>query len=153
MRAGIPYGPEVSTAEHEAQKTIDDRGLLFVSYQSVLGFFGFNFIQRFWANAPAFPAAEANSFDIGVPPGFDPIIGNATGTVRTRVATGTDATFMGQELVMKEDFVVAEGGEYFFIPPMKAIDMISRGESLPSLPPPTAPAAPGGGAPAGAPSA
>lgn len=50
---------------------------------------------------------------------------------------------------MKEDFVVAEGGEYFFIPPMKAIDMISKGESLPPLP---APAAPGGGAPAAPPS-
>lgn len=48
---------------------------------------------------------------------------------------------MKEKLVMKEDFVVAEGGEYFFIPPMKAIDRISNGEGLPSI----IPLATGGG--------
>ncbi|KAG9045454.1 hypothetical protein FS837_006297 [Tulasnella sp. UAMH 9824] len=138
MRAGIPYGPEVSHEERHNHKTSDDRGLLFVSYQSVLGFFGFNFIQRFWANSTTFPPPEANSFDIGVDPGFDPIIGNAIGKKRARVTTGTDATFMGEALQMPEDFVVAEGGEYFFVPPMKTIDRISSGESLLSLQPPAA---------------
>ncbi|KIO28749.1 hypothetical protein M407DRAFT_71445 [Tulasnella calospora MUT 4182] len=125
MRAGIPYGPEVTPAERQAQKTSEDRGLLFVSYQSLLGSFGFSFIQRTWANNPTFPPPEDNS--------FDPIIGNAKGVVRTRVASGTDATFTGENLEMKEDFIVAEGGEYFLIPPLKAIDRISNGESLPGL--------------------
>ncbi|KAG8918015.1 hypothetical protein FRC00_012965, partial [Tulasnella sp. 408] len=141
MRSGIPYGPEVSVAERQAQKTLEDRGLLFVSYQSVLGFFGFNFIQKIWANNIIFPPPEDNSFEAGVPAGFDPIIGNAKGEARTRESTGTDATFMKEKLVMREDFVVAEGGEYFFIPPLKAIDRISNGEGLPSF----VPLAAGGG--------
>ncbi|KAG9045455.1 hypothetical protein FS837_006298 [Tulasnella sp. UAMH 9824] len=138
MRSGIPYGPEVSDAERQTQKTSQDRGLLFVSYQSVLGFFGFNFIQKIWANDIIFPPPEDNSFEVGVPAGFDPIIGNAKGEARARESTGTDATFMKEKLVMKEDFVVAEGGEYFFIPSLKAIDRISNGEGLPSVEPFTA---------------
>ncbi|KAG8903336.1 hypothetical protein FRC01_009239, partial [Tulasnella sp. 417] len=133
MRAGIPYGPEVTRAERRAQKTSEDRGLLFVSYQSLLGSFGFSFIQRAWANNPTFPPPEDNSFNDGVDTGFDPIIGNAQGDVRTRVASGTDATFTGENLVMKDDFIVAEGGEYFFVPPMKTIDRISNGERLPGV--------------------
>ncbi|KAG8916815.1 hypothetical protein FRC00_014354, partial [Tulasnella sp. 408] len=120
----------------QTQTTSEDRGLLFVSYQSVLNQ-GFSFIQKRWANNTNFPPPEANSFDIGVPPGYDPIIGNVTGPgiqVRTRRTTGMDATFMDQELVMPSDFVVAEGGEYFLIPSMKAIDMISRGEPMPGVP-------------------
>ncbi|KAG8916346.1 hypothetical protein FRC01_003216 [Tulasnella sp. 417] len=133
IRSGIPYGPEVTPAERQAQKTSEDRGLLFVSYQSLLGSFGFSFIQRTWANNPTFPPPEDNSFNDGVETGFDPIIGNAKGEVRTRVASGTDATFTGENLLMKEDFIVAEGGEYFFVPPMKTIDRISNGERLPGV--------------------
>ncbi|KAG8896613.1 hypothetical protein FRC00_005682 [Tulasnella sp. 408] len=145
MRAGIPYGPEVTRAERRAQKTSEDRGLLFVSYQSLLNSFGFGFIQRSWANNENFPPPEDNSFDDKFPTGVDPIIGNAVGEVRTRVASGTDATFTDQNLVMNQDFVVAEGGEYFFVPPLKTIDKIGNGERLPGVVAGNAPAAPGGG--------
>ena len=47
IRSGIPYGPEVSGKESLNGKTDDanDRGLLFVSYQSSLSN-GFKFIQE-----------------------------------------------------------------------------------------------------------
>ncbi|KAK7015876.1 dye-decolorizing heme-containing peroxidase [Paramarasmius palmivorus] len=58
IRAGIPYGPEVTDAEASAQASSDsadlERGLAFVSYQSIIGN-GFAFIQKSWANNPPFP--------------------------------------------------------------------------------------------------
>ncbi|KAG8918422.1 hypothetical protein FRC01_001866 [Tulasnella sp. 417] len=135
MRAGIPYGPEVAPTERQAKKTSLDRGLLFVSYQSRLEE-GFSFIQKVWANNPAFPfpgATGGTSLNLPGTPGLDPIIGNATGQVRTRRVSGTDATATASTLDIQEDFVVAEGGEYFFVPPMKTIDRISNGDRLPGV--------------------
>ncbi|KAH7103750.1 DyP-type peroxidase [Auriculariales sp. MPI-PUGE-AT-0066] len=55
MRAGIPYGPEVT--DQEASSSVSDpkleRGLAFVSYQSAISD-GFRFIQNAWANDPNF---------------------------------------------------------------------------------------------------
>ncbi len=45
IRSGIQFGPEVSAAEAAAGKTSQDRGLLFVCYQSNIGQ-GFKFIQQ-----------------------------------------------------------------------------------------------------------
>lgn len=45
LRRGIPYGPEVGAGERAASRTQEDRGLLFVCYQSNLGN-GFQFLQK-----------------------------------------------------------------------------------------------------------
>lgn len=45
LRRGIPYGPEVGAGEREASRTKEDRGLLFVCYQSNLSN-GFQFLQK-----------------------------------------------------------------------------------------------------------
>lgn len=44
IRRGIPFGPEVTPIEAQQGKTIQDRGLLFRCYQSVIPN-GFQFIQ------------------------------------------------------------------------------------------------------------
>jgi deferrochelatase/peroxidase EfeB len=53
MRAGIPYGPEVTDAEASAQKSSTDasleRGLAFVAYQANITQ-GFQFMQESWVN-------------------------------------------------------------------------------------------------------
>ncbi|KAJ7089327.1 hypothetical protein B0H15DRAFT_780120 [Mycena belliarum] len=49
VRGGIPYGPEVTTAEASSHTTNTERGLAFVAYQSSIPN-GFQFIQRLWAN-------------------------------------------------------------------------------------------------------
>ena len=45
LRRGIPFGPEVSTEERQSSTTAQERGLLFVCYQSVLSS-GFSFLQQ-----------------------------------------------------------------------------------------------------------
>ncbi|KAF7348870.1 DyP-type peroxidase [Mycena venus] len=80
MRAGIAYGPEVSTDEANSNTTSTERGLAFVAYQSNIGN-GFRFLQRTWADSPNFVHS-------GV--GVDPIIGALAGA--QRVITGLDPT-------------------------------------------------------------
>ncbi|KAG9000758.1 hypothetical protein FRB93_012584 [Tulasnella sp. JGI-2019a] len=128
LRAGIPYGPEVTPMEAAAGQSTEDRGLAFVCYQSVLGN-GFGTLQKVWANKVNFPPPETT--DPGrFMPGFDPVIGNAIGANRDRTVSGTDPTVESKTLDMPADFVIAKGGEYFFVPSMTALGMLSRGETL-----------------------
>ncbi|KDN45326.1 hypothetical protein RSAG8_04913, partial [Rhizoctonia solani AG-8 WAC10335] len=75
IRAGIPYGPEVTPDEKLENHTEFVRGLAFVSYQSSLAK-GFQFIQKRRANAATFPPNK------GVEAGFDPIVGQKNGQSR-----------------------------------------------------------------------
>ncbi|KAJ8087557.1 dye-decolorizing heme-containing peroxidase [Marasmius tenuissimus] len=118
MRAGIPYGPEVTESEASSQKTSDDpsleRGLAFVSYQSSLGS-GFVFIQSSWVDNSAFPRGNV---------GVDPIIGSTNSGPpgdAQRTITGLDPLNFQKPIVINEDFVVSRGGEYFFSPSISAL--------------------------------
>ena len=51
IRSGIAFGPEVSPSEAASGKTSQDRGLLFVSYQSNIEN-GFQFIQQSMSPSP-----------------------------------------------------------------------------------------------------
>ncbi|KAF7359690.1 DyP-type peroxidase [Mycena venus] len=108
MRAGIPYGPEVSTDEATENTTSTERGLAFVSYQSTIGN-GFKFLQQTWANSQFFAHGQ----------GPDPIIGALAGAERD--ITGLDPTDTTKTTKLTTDFVVSRGGEYFFSPPLSAI--------------------------------
>ncbi|KAJ6499790.1 fungal peroxidase [Mycena vulgaris] len=108
MRAGIPYGPEVSTDEAASNTTSTERGLAFVSYQSNIAK-GFQFIQHSWANSVGFLHGQ----------GADPIIGALAGAPRT--VTGLDPTDASRPITLTTDFVVSRGGEYFFSPSLSAI--------------------------------
>ncbi|KAL0575177.1 dye-decolorizing heme-containing peroxidase [Marasmius crinis-equi] len=118
MRAGIPYGPEVTETEATSQTSSDDpsleRGLAFVAYQSNLGN-GFTFIQSSWVDNTFFPKGNV---------GVDPIIGSTNsgppGNAQ-RTITGLDPTDFQKPMVLNEDFVVSRGGEYFFSPPISAL--------------------------------
>jgi Dyp-type peroxidase family len=105
-RGGITYGPELSAGEEH--KTICERGLSFVCYQSSVAA-GFEFIQKSWSNNEKFLLDNA-----GVTPGFDPIIGQKQG--QARKMTGHDAENLSKELPIPMEFVIAQGGEYFFLP-------------------------------------
>ncbi|KIJ38727.1 hypothetical protein M422DRAFT_176170, partial [Sphaerobolus stellatus SS14] len=113
LRAGIPYGPELTSGEIASGKTSQDRGLAFVAYQSNLGA-GFQFLQQKWANNPNFVFGKNISS-----PGFDPIIGANAGQPRT--VTGLDAANTNKNITMMTDFVQSRGGEYFFVPSISAI--------------------------------
>jgi Dyp-type peroxidase family len=115
-RGGITYGPELSAGEEH--ETIHERGLSFVSYQSSLPA-GFEFIQKNWSNNETFP------FNTGtVSPGFDPIVGQKQG--QARKMTGYDAEDLPKALSIPMEFVIAQGGEYFFLPSMTTLGRIAN---------------------------
>ncbi|KAJ6578622.1 fungal peroxidase [Mycena sp. CBHHK59/15] len=113
MRAGIPYGPEVSSEEASSSTSSTERGLAFVAYQSNI-VSGFRFLQQIWAD-------NANFVHPGT--GVDPIIGRATGSAADapRVIGGLDPTNSSRTITIMTDFVVSRGGEYFFSPSLSAI--------------------------------
>ncbi|KIK61171.1 hypothetical protein GYMLUDRAFT_166740 [Collybiopsis luxurians FD-317 M1] len=116
IRAGIPYGPEVTDAENASNSSSTDpsleRGLAFVSYQSNIGQ-GFAFLQQVWANNKN----EYLYFALRI--GEDPIIGVALDG--ERFASGLDPKNQTRNITFNEDFVVSRGGEYFFSPSISAI--------------------------------
>ncbi|KAK0443354.1 Dyp peroxidase [Desarmillaria tabescens] len=115
IRAGIPYGPEVTPEESQSNTTSPslERGLAFVAYQSNIGL-GFRFLQQAWIN-------NANFFQLGT--GVDAIIGSAgsDSSSRGRSITGLDPTDPNRVITLQNDFVVSRGGEYFFSPSISAI--------------------------------
>ncbi|KAF5353724.1 hypothetical protein D9758_008650 [Tetrapyrgos nigripes] len=120
MRAGIPYGPEVTDAEASAQQSSTDptleRGLAFVAYQSNIAN-GFEFMQEAWVNNANF------IFGKSTPPGVDPIIGRVAGSAAEtpRDISGTDPLTPTKKFSLDVEFVVSRGGEYFFSPPISAL--------------------------------
>ncbi|KAL9077060.1 MAG: hypothetical protein Q9157_003508 [Trypethelium eluteriae] len=116
LRRGIPFGPEVSDEERQANATAQERGLLFVCYQSVLSS-GFSFLQQAWANKQNFPPGDSPT------PGFDPIIGQTTsGDVRTM--TGAFVNNTSQPLNLLAQWVNSKGGEYFFSPSIPTLQNV-----------------------------
>ncbi|KAF8584885.1 Dyp-type peroxidase [Ramaria rubella] len=113
IRAGIPYGPEVTPAETASNTTTIERGLAFVAYQSSIPN-GFRFLQQQWANNPNFFAHT--NFPV---PGFDPIIGANEG--KPRNVQGLDPANQTRNITLYTDFVESRGGEYFFSPSLSAI--------------------------------
>ncbi|KZV89013.1 fungal peroxidase [Exidia glandulosa HHB12029] len=112
MRAGIPYGPEVTPAEASSNTSSLARGFAFVAYQSNLNK-GFVELQSGWAN-------QINAFSKALSPGFDAIIGQHI-LGGARWVTGMDPTNPALNISLPFQFVVARGGEYFFAPPISAL--------------------------------
>ncbi|KAJ7607043.1 fungal peroxidase [Roridomyces roridus] len=111
LRGGIPYGPEVTTAEASSNTSTIERGLAFVAYQSNIGA-GFQFLQQTWANNP--------NFFVKGTTGFDPIIGANHGNPRWTEGN-LDPTIPTRNFTIITDFIVSRGGEYFFSPSLSAI--------------------------------
>lgn len=70
-------------------------------------------MQTAWANDPNF-APNKN-----IPPGWDPVVGQNNGG--TRVMSGYDITNTQNFLTLWEEFVLSNGGEYFFSPSINAL--------------------------------
>nr|4W7M_A Chain A, Dye-decolorizing peroxidase [Auricularia auricula-judae]4W7M_B Chain B, Dye-decolorizing peroxidase [Auricularia auricula-judae] len=112
MRSGIPYGPEVTSAESASNTTTQERGLAFVAYQAQLSQ-GFHFLQQTSADNANFPPGKTPATV-----GLDPIIGQNNG--QPRVVNGLLPSNSSASLSIPQ-FVVSHGGEYFFSPPISAI--------------------------------
>jgi Dyp-type peroxidase family len=127
-RSGIPFGPEVGP--EEVFRTREERGLLFVSYQtSILD--QFEFIQSKWLNSPTFPFRKARAND-GSPitPGPDPIVGQSVAHgIRAREVDEPIPNYpfgnVRSTLSMPTDFVVPTGGGYFLMPSISALQVLT----------------------------
>ena len=121
IRAGIPFGPEVTPRE---SKTVHSRGLMFVCYQASIGR-QFEFIQAQWSSNPDFVGGKTRP-DSGLPvtPGFDPIIGQAP-QEGPRAMDEPAPNYPGgnrrSTLEMPEQFVVPTAAGYFFVPSITAL--------------------------------
>jgi Dyp-type peroxidase family len=126
MRQGIPFGPEVSDSERQNNTSTEDRGLLFVCYQSQIAN-QFEFLQINWADNPRFISPiipkPANA---PVTVGADPIIGRPTPLTPNpepmedpvpNYPVGTAAS----RLTALPQFVVPTGGAYCFSPSITAL--------------------------------
>jgi Dyp-type peroxidase family len=124
MRAGIPFGPEVSPAEVAARQTQLDRGLLFVCYQtSILE--QFEFLQSAWANDVGFISGQTRPDGSIVTVGHDPIIGQSQAPSRARwsdePASNHPSGNVRSTLHMPNEYVVPTATAYFFVPALDAI--------------------------------
>ena len=115
MRAGIAFGPEVTPQEDASKQSSEQRGLMFICYQTSIAD-QFEFITKFWVDNPAFaPASDGKA-------GHDPIIGQAAPPGRARSFGGANGNGNADPpLQLPSDFVVPTGGAYFFVPSIDAL--------------------------------
>ena len=114
LRRGLPYG---KTLDDDPDS--DDRGLLFVSYQTSIER-QFEFLNNRWMGSPVNPRA---------PSGHDLLVGQngqpGENRVRRCIVFGTaDEPTQPPptaEIVAEQDFVVPTGGGYFFSPSISAL--------------------------------
>ncbi|KAJ9265456.1 hypothetical protein DTO271D3_3197 [Paecilomyces variotii] len=121
IRRGITYGDEVTPEEKAAKKSAEenDRGLLFVCYQSDIRN-GFNFLTTRWASNHHFPDRKTK-FVGEHGPGIDAIVGQRLSHHPPRsigLPDGKDPTEARLDL---DSWVIHRGGEYFFTPSIEAL--------------------------------
>jgi Dyp-type peroxidase family len=121
IRASIPFGPEVEPGE---TTTRHSRGLMFVCYQASIPR-QFEWIQSRQADNPDFVGGKVRPNN-GAPvtPGYDPIIGQASGggpRVMDEPAPNYPAGNRRTALEMPDQFVVLTAAAYFFMPSIAAL--------------------------------
>jgi Dyp-type peroxidase family len=123
IRQSIPFGPEVMPGE---TRTMHSRGLLFVCYQASIAR-QFEYIQARHSDDPDFPSGKVRP-DTGaaVTPGWDPIIGQASGggyahRFMDEPAPNWPSGNRRSRLDLPEPFVVPTAAAYFFMPSLTAL--------------------------------
>ena len=115
LRRGIPFGTSLADTVPSTDPTArppypDDRGLLFLCYQSSISR-QFEFIQNHWVNNPNFPRTDS---------GHDPVISQIDGT-RTFTMPGGRV----DHVALMQRFVTTTGGDYFFCPSITALGYLA----------------------------
>jgi Dyp-type peroxidase family len=119
IRQGITFGPEVAPGE---TTTKHRRGLMFVCYQTSIER-QFEYLQR-RANDPDFVRGKKRPSGGGVTPGFDPIIGQASGNGAREMDEPYPNYPAGSRrttLAIPKQFVELTAAAYFFMPSIIAL--------------------------------
>mgnify|MGYP001261927333 CR=1 FL=1 len=117
LRRGIPFGASLDAGGVADPAFPDDRGLLFLCYQSSIER-QFEFVQRRWANDPDFPVRGA---------GTDPVIGAVRRTGSTFGLPGGRP----DHVALMQRFVTTTGGDYFFQPSIPALAVLAASPAAP----------------------
>ena len=134
LRRGIPYGASLPRGDESSSAADEDRGLLFLCYQTSIER-QFEFVQARFVNDPDFPEPGA---------GQDPIITQDPATGSFTLPGGRQ-----EHVALLQRFVTTTGGEYFFQPSRSALAALSAAPTAPDAPtrgpaPPRRPLAPRG---------
>lgn len=115
LRVGVPFGPPVKDRYAKPARDEPQRGLLFLSIQTSIEE-QFEFLQARWMNDEARPKA---------PSGNDLIVGQnsaARDGVRRAVIFGKG--LQAAEVRLPQQYVIATGGGYFFVPSLSALKTV-----------------------------
>ncbi|KAG6853040.1 hypothetical protein C0991_007296 [Blastosporella zonata] len=133
-RQGMTFGPEVTRAERNTDKTIFERGQHFVCYASSIDR-GFKEIQysspmlsvQIYSQQSLTEGTEQfneTMFPPGkdVTPGFDPIVGQPGELQKQTLSfiTGTDPN-NERRVMLLDKFIVPRGGAYLFVPSLSML--------------------------------
>ena len=108
VRRGRPYGPPWDPQMPDKDAS---RGLMFLALNSDIER-QFEFIQQNWINSSEFA---------GVSGECDPLVGNPSMRTGTRCSFTIPALPLPARLINMPRFVAARGGDYFFLPGMRAL--------------------------------
>jgi Dyp-type peroxidase family len=114
IRRGIPYGPRYDATKEDGQEDDNERGMLFVCFNSRIDL-QFEFLQREWINKGDF-FGHASAVK-------DPLVGNNEERL-------SDQFILPGEPVPIYDvprFVMLKGGDYFFLPGINALKLLAEG--------------------------
>jgi Dyp-type peroxidase family len=117
LRRGISYGPALPRSADSHDPEYEERGLLFIAMNANLER-QFEYVQRHWLNDGA--SARQNR-------DRDPVCGAHPGPAKLVIQA--DPSTRRPPLICSDlpRFVTARGGEYFFLPSMRALFALSQG--------------------------
>lgn len=119
LRRGIPFGPPYDHVNPAASKNQDDRGLLFLSYQTKIAR-QFEILNHDWMNN--FGAPQAGGFDLLVGQNVLDDTGLYASKTATFFGSESDGSDKGTELEVSTQWVIPTGGAFLFAPSLAFVD-------------------------------
>lgn len=114
IRRGMPYGPQFVRGAPDARA---DRGLYFVVFNASIEN-QYELVQKAWLNGPAGALRNAR----------DPLVGSGSGARRMLIEGDAEAPRAPLLLLDVPDFVRSIGGEYYLLPGLSGLRVLSGRE-------------------------